>query len=305
MFERTRDLLKNLGLPGGDCHDLPVSGKKFPDGADYRIEIPTVNSVAAFRHLVKVAKENGTRINRIDDTFGIVRYTQNEIREYAKIGNGEGIEVNFSVGPRATYDTSATRLSAEGVRIGYRIRGMDQMVRAIEDVFRALDLGIRGILVYDEGMLWVLNELRKQGKLPPKTKFKFSAHNGLSNPVAFKLMHSLGADTVNPVRDLSIAMMAAFRQVLYIPLDLHTDNPKGSGGFIRTYEAPEIVKVASPVYLKAGNSALAGHGIKTTLPEAEQMALQASIVVEMVTRYYPEAVQSESGTADQSIPEIV
>jgi len=59
----------------------------------------------------------------------------------------------LSCGPRATYDTGATVLSPQGVRIGYRLRGMEQVVRAIEDVKRAVDLGVRGILVYDEGLL--------------------------------------------------------------------------------------------------------------------------------------------------------
>jgi hypothetical protein len=304
LFEKTRKQMAKIGLPMGDPQDFK-SKLKFPDGADFRIEVPTVNSVEAFKQLLKTAKENGVTINRIDDTFGIVRYTTKEIKEYAKIGNDNGVEVNFSVGPRATYDTSATRLTPEGVRIGYRLRGMDQVVRATEDVYRAIELGIKGILVYDEGHLWVLNELRKAGDIPAYVRFKFSAHNGAGNPASFKVMVGLGADSINPVRDLTIPMMASLRQAVSVPLDLHTDNPAGSGGFIRTYEAPEIVIVGAPVHLKAGNSALRGHGIKTSAAEAEQMALQASLVAEMVRRYLPEATQSPAGTPDQAIPDIV
>ena len=43
MFEETRRYVKTLGLPEGDLNDLPTSAARFPDGAAYRIEVPTVN----------------------------------------------------------------------------------------------------------------------------------------------------------------------------------------------------------------------------------------------------------------------
>jgi hypothetical protein len=64
---------------------------------------------------------------------------------------------------------------------------------------------------------------------------------------SFNLMESLGAERINPVRDLQVPMLAALRAVVSVPIDVHTDNPPGSGGFIRVYEAPEIVRVAAPV----------------------------------------------------------
>ena len=69
------------------------------------------------------------------------------------------------------------------------------------------------------------------------------------------------------------------------------------------YEAPEMVRVAAPVYLKTGNSCVSGHGQLTTPQNGIDMARQASIVVEMVKKYYPEAVQSEPGQTDMHIPE--
>ncbi|MCK5828524.1 peptidase, partial [Candidatus Bipolaricaulota bacterium] len=68
------------------------------------------------------------------------------------------------------------------------------------------------------------------------------------------------------------------------------------------YEAPVIVRIASPVYLKSGNSAVSGHGIRTTAAEGRAMADQVSIVVEMVNKYLPEAVQSGPAPADAAIP---
>ena len=102
----------------------------------------------------------------------------------------------------------------------------------------------------------------------------------------------MGADSINPVRDLQLPMIAALRAAISTPIDCHTDNPPASGGFIRTYEAPEIARLASPVHLKTGNSVLAGHGQMITAANARRMAEQASLVLEMVDRYYPEAKQS-------------
>ncbi|MPM69093.1 hypothetical protein SDC9_116037 [bioreactor metagenome] len=98
-------------------------------------------------------------------------------------------------------------------------------------------------------------------------------------------------------------MLSALRQSVTVPLDLHTDNPPGSGGFIRVYEAPEMVRVAAPVYLKTGNSCVAGHGQLTTAANGVDMARQASIVKEMVERYYPEAKQTIGVAPDMHIPE--
>ena len=302
MFDETRQSLERLGLPKGDLYELTTSGKTFPDGAHFRIEVPTINSFDALKALVDRADELGVTINRVDETYGIFRHTLGELKDYTALAKERGIALNLAVGPRAPYDTGATVHTSQGVRIAYRLRGMEQVVRAIEDVKRAVSVGCRGILVYDEGLLWVLAEMRKEGELPSDLHFKVSAHCGHANPASFKVLEGLGANTINPVRDLQLPMLAALRRAVDVPLDLHTDNPPASGGFIRSYEAPEIVRVASPVYLKTGNSAVAGHGIRTTAAEGRAMAEQASIVVEMVGKYLPEAVQSAAGTDDAAVP---
>lgn len=302
IFEETRNYLKKLDLPTGDLFDLPTSGKTFPDGAHYRLETPTINSAGALKSLLETAKDKGVNINRVDETYGIFRHTIDEIKEYAKIGNAFGAEINMSVGPRATYDTGATVQTPQGVRVGYRLRGMEQMVRAVEDVKRAVECGIRGILVYDEGMLWLLNKMREDGELPEDLHFKTSAHCGHANPVSFHVLEQLGADSINPIRDLSLPMLAALRRGTSLPLDLHTDNPPASGGFIRSYEAPEIVRVASPCHLKAGNSAVSAHGQITDAHDGKLMALQVTIIKEMVDKYMPEAIQSEPNQPDMAVP---
>lgn len=304
MFEPTRKYLKKLGLPQGDLFDMPSSPARFPDGGAFRIEIPTVNSAEAIAALLETATKNGTTINRVTETYGMFRHTRAAIKEMARLCHDYGAELVMSVGPRATYDTGATVLSPQGVRISYRLRGMEQVLRGVEDIKRGYDLGVRGFLIYDEGMLWLIGQMRKDGELPKDMIFKCSAHLGHCNPCSFRLLESLGADSINPVRDLQIPMIAALRAAVKVPLDVHTDNPPGSGGFIRVYEAPEIVRVAAPVHCKTGNSVVGGHGEMTSATDGRRMADQATIVVEMLHTYYPELKQSPKGSSDLHLPVV-
>lgn len=304
MFEETREYVKTLGLPSGDLFDMPSSGLRFPDGAAFRIEVPTVNSAEAVAALLETSTKNGITINRVTETYGMFRHTREEIKEYCRLCNEYGAELLMSTGPRATYDTGATVLSPQGVRISYRLRGMEQVLRAVEEIKRGYDLGVRGFLIYDEGMLWLVGQMRKDGALPKEIIFKTSAHLGQCNPCSFKLLASLGADSINPVRDLQIPMIAALRAAVDTPLDVHTDNPPGSGGFIRVYQAPEIVRVAAPVHCKTGNSVVSGHGEMTSAVDGKRMADQAAIVVEMLNKYYPESKQSPKRADDLRIPAV-
>ena len=166
-----------------------------------------------------------------------------------------------------------------------------------EDVKRAVDRDVV-FLVYDEGCLWVLNEMRKAGYLPPECKFKVSAHCGHGNPCAAKLLENIGANSVNPVRDIQLQMLASMRQAVDIPLDVHTENPASSGGFIRHYEVPEMIRIAAPIYLKTGGSVAKTHSWETNETDARKRAKQVLLVKRVIDTYYPEAVGSVSGSLE-------
>jgi hypothetical protein len=302
--KETRAYLAKKGFPDHDLNELPESKFRFSDGAQYRLEVPTVNSADTIRAILETAEKYGVVINRIDETRGIMVHTDEELKEYIRLAKDYLVELNLSVGPRAQYDLSPQRATgtSEAGRIGYRLRGMEQVVRAVEDVKRAIELGCRGILVYDEGLLWLLNEMRKDGEIPEDMSFKLSAHCGQGNPVSFKVMEMLGANSINPVRDLSLPMIAAIRQTVKVPIDIHVDNPASTGGMIRTYEAPDMVWVGAPIHLKTGNSALVSHGVPTTKDEGVRMAIQAILVDRMLKRYYPEAVQTKKGAKGLAVP---
>ncbi|WP_407393764.1 peptidase [Methanobrevibacter sp.] len=300
-MDNTKEFLKKIGIE--DISKDYVSDKRFADGGQYRFEVPGIQSPKTMNALLKESFKNNIFIHRVTQTKGIMMLTDDEIKEMVNLAKTYGCELFLAVGPRATYDTSATVQTKEGSRIGYRLRGFDNLVYAIEDVKRACRLGVRGILLYDEGLLWVLNQMRSEGEIPKNVHFKLSAHAGHSNPASAKLLESQGLNSLNPVRDLQIPMIAAIRNACDMSIDLHTENPKSTGGFIRHYEVPDFIRVASPVYLKTGGSVATNHNWDTTEAEAIARIKQVMLVKRVIDEYCPDAIASPNQSDDLSIPE--
>lgn len=300
-MDETIQYLAKLGISKEES--TFVSSKTFNDGGQYRLEVPGIQSPKTMEVLLREASNRDVVLHRITQTKGIMLLTDSEIREMVNLAKQYKVELFLSIGPRATYDTSASVHTQEGSRMGYRLRGYENLLYAIEDAKRAIEFGVRGILLYDEGLLWVLNQMRKDGIIPKNTHFKLSAHTGHGNPADGKLFEELGLDSLNPVRDLQIPMMAAIRSACDIPLDLHTENPKSSGGFIRHYEIPEIIKAASPVYLKTGGSVAKTHNWDSTSSDAILRLKQVELVNRVIERYLPEAKMSPKSSKDLAIPE--
>ena len=295
-MEKTRLFLENLKLPQGDDYSLKTSEKRFSDGGQYRFEVPGIQGPKAMQALLQAMDEYGIYLHRVTQTQGIMKLLDSEINRMVEYANQWKIDLVMAVGPRATTDTSASVNTPEGVRMGYRLRGQEQIVRAIEDVKRAAGLGVKSFLIYDEGCLWVLNKFREAGEIPEDCRFKMSAHAGHGNPCSAKLLEDIGANSLNPVRDIQLPMIASIRQAIDIPIDIHTENPKSTGGFIRHYEVPEMIRIAAPLYLKTGGSVAAAHSWDTTEEDARKRAKQVVLVKRMIDTYYPEAIQSPKGS---------
>ena len=300
-MEDTKNFLKKIGI--NEVSKDYESTKRFKDGGQYRFEVPGIQSPKTMKALLNEAGSKGIFIHRVTQTKGIMMLDDDEIRQMVGLAKDYGCELFLSVGPRATYDTSATVHTKEGSRIGYRLRGYDNLVYAIEDVKRACRLGVRGILLYDEGLLYALNRMRAEGELPENVHFKLSAHAGHSNPAAAKMLEEQGLNSLNPVRDLQIPMIAAIRDAIDISIDLHTENPKSTGGFIRHYEVPDFIRVAAPVYLKTGGSVAANHNWDTTEAEAVARIKQVGLVKRMIDEYCPDAIASPRNSDDLAVPE--
>ncbi len=309
-MQTTRAFLIRLGLPPGDLHDLPTTPKRFPDGAQYRVEIPSVEGPRALAAVLSEAEARRVRVHRVSQGSGIMLLTDGEIREMAKLGKEAGIEVSLFVGPRAGWETGAQIVSPAGRNLGARHRGMDQLVYAIEDVRRAVGLGIRGVLVADEGVLWVIHEMKKAGELPAGLVVKVSVQMGAANPASVRLQEQLGAGTYNVPTDLELAKLAAIRAAVDLPLDVYIEAPDNFGGFIRHYEIGDIVRVCAPVYLKFGLRNApdvypsGAHLENTVIALSRERVRRAEIGLDHLRRYYPQATQSELGAAGLAVPVI-
>ena len=294
-MQSTREFLKKIGMPAGDDYQLTTSEKRFSDGGQYRFEVPGIQGPSVMEALLEEIDKYGLYLHRVTQTKGIMMLTDSEISKMVSLAKAAQTDLILAIGPRATTDTSASVNTPEGVRMGYRLRGQEQVIRAVEEVKRASSLGCTSFLVYDEGCLWLLNEMRKAGEISAECHFKVSAHAGHGNPCAAKVLELLGANSINPVRDIQLQMLAAMRQAVDVPIDIHTENPKSTGGFIRHYEVPEMIRVAAPIYLKTGGSVAQTHSWDSTVSDAKLRAKQVLLVKRMIDEYMPDAVWSKKG----------
>ena len=169
---------------------------------------------------------------------------------------------------------------------------------------------MRSVLLADEGALWVAGEMRQARVLPADMQFKISVMMASANPTSIRLMERLGADTFNIPTDLTLAQIAAIRQAVDIPLDIYVEAPDDLGGFVRLYEIPELVRIAAPLYIKFGlrnapNIYPAGKHIGSlAVALSRERVRRAKLGLDLLVRYYPDAVQSQSGAAGLAIPVV-
>lgn len=243
--------LRALGLPTGDTCDQD-SPKRFLDGGWFRFEIPSVEGPDVLEAVVEEGRQLKVPIHRVSQGSGIQLLTDGEIAEMAHIGAEAGIEVSLFVGPRAGFETSAMHLAQNGGVVRPRLRGMASLRAALDDALRAYDLGIRSVLMADEGLISLHNLLRQQGLWPEDLKVKVSVMLAAANPVSISMIANLGVATYNCPTDLSVEQLATIRKVTSVPLDIYVESPDDVGGFVRYREIAEFIRYAAPVYLKFG-----------------------------------------------------
>jgi hypothetical protein len=285
----TREYLESINFPRGDKFELADSEKVFSSRGQYGIEVASAQTPTVIKTMLKSIKKYSFKPNRFTETRGIFRLSDDDIKEMVNICVSENVGLILSVGPRAFYDTSASARSEQGARISYRLRGMENIIHAVEDVRRAISFGVRGILVYDEGLLFLLNRMKADGLLPPNIALKVSVHCGHGNPFSLHLLEKMGATSVNVVGDLDLPMIASCREAINIPIDIHTDTPKSSGGFIRTYDVPDLIRIGAPIFLKSGAISSPAHAHLPSETDIDNRIYQAFLVYQMIERYYPQA----------------
>src|SRR2546428_73435 len=64
-MKKTQQFLSKLKLPTQDNHALEPTKKRFPDGGQYRFEIPSVEGPRVFRAVLESAKEHKVPVHRV------------------------------------------------------------------------------------------------------------------------------------------------------------------------------------------------------------------------------------------------
>jgi Peptidase family U32 len=309
--DETRDFLRSTGLPGGDLHDLPTSEKRFGDGAQYRVEIPSTEGPRALEAVLEEADRLDVRVHRVSQGSGVFMLSDVELDEMAQLAAEARVEVSLFARPNAGWDTSAQARATAGAALAPAIRGGDQLVHALEDVRRAAAHGFRSVLIADVGLLASFDAMRKAGELPAEMQAKVSVMLPAANPSSARVLADLGADTLNLPTDLSLAQIAAIRAVVDLPIDFYVEAPDNLGGFVRLYEVPEIVRVAAPVYVKFGLRNApdvypsGSHLEATVVALSRERVRRARLGLELLEREYPEAVSSELGAAGLALPDVL
>ncbi|MFG2733745.1 hypothetical protein ACGFX7_02880 [Streptomyces harbinensis] len=281
--------LVSLGhaIPDGDPADS--SPHSFPDGGRWRTEVPSVEGPEALHTVLKEAARLDVPVHRISQGSGVWMLTDAEITEMVDATAQAGVELCLFTGPRGTWDIGAGTRTASGGG-GLRARGQSAVAGCVEDALRAVSLGVRCLLVADEGVLWVLHQLRERGDLPADTTFKVSALIGPVNPAAVAVHEGLGGDSVNIPSDLTLDHLTEIRRVSRVPLDFYLEAPDDLGGYVRMHEIAELIRRGAPIYLKFGLSKApgiypyGGHLRDLTLETARERVRRGRLALDLLAR---------------------
>lgn len=297
----TREFLAGIGLPRGDLSEAPSSSKRFPDGAQFRIEIPSTEGPACLRAVLDEAAQRGVVVHRVSQGSGVLLLTDADLRQMAAMAREARIEVSLAARPHAAWGTSAMARSPAGAVVGSTAHGEEQVVQQLDDARRAAAHGFRSVLITDIGTLAVFDAMKREGLLPPEMAAKISVLLAVANPSAARVITSLGAGTLNIPTDLTLGQIAAIRAATDLPLDIYIESADEFGGFLRYGELPDIIRVASPVYLKFGlrnapdvyPSGTHLEPVVTAL--SRERVRRAAIAMELLGREAPELVMSAVG----------
>jgi hypothetical protein len=284
------------------------SEKRFPDGAQYRVEIPSTEGPRCLAAVLEEAAALDVLVHRVSQGSGVFMLTDAELDAMAVLAAGERLEVSLFARPNAGWDTSAMARAPAGAVIAPAARGPEQVEQALDDVRRAAAHGFRSVLIADLGVLSTFSQLRAAGELPGDMQAKVSVMLPVANPATARVVAELGANTINVPTDLSLPQIAAIRAAVDVPLDVYVESPDTLGGFVRLHEIPELIRIAAPVYLKFGlrnapDVYPSGTHLDTvTVALSRERVRRARLGLELLERSGFEAQTSERGASGLAVP---
>jgi Peptidase family U32 len=302
-----RPFLRSVGLPERDLHELPDSERRFPDGAMYRVEIPSTEGPRCLDVVLEAARTLDVVVHRVSQGSGVFMQTDAELDELARTARAARVEVSLFARPNAAWGLSATARAHAGFAAA--AHGQEGVVANLEDCVRAAEHGFRSVLIADVGVLDLFREARSAGLLPDDMQAKVSVMLPAANAAAARVLERLGASTINVPTDLTLPEIAAIRAAVTVPLDVYVEAPDNLGGFVRHHEIPELIRVAAPVYVKFGlrnapDVYPAGtHLEATTVALSRERVRRARLGLELLARSGRDYPTSELGAAGLAVPE--
>jgi hypothetical protein len=300
-----------LGLPAADGHQLEASPQRFPDGGQYRVEIPSVEGPRCLEAVIRAAERWDVPVARVSQGSGVGLLTDGEIEDMVQQASAAKIELSLFARPCAGWDASAMAVAPGGGFVAPTARGHEQLIAVIDEIRRAAELGVRSVLISGLGVLAVFGQLRDSGALPAQMQAKVSVTLPAANPASARVLEQLGANTINLPTDLTLAQMSAIRSTVEVPLDVYVESPDNLGGFVRHYELPRLVEIASPVYAKFGlrNAPdvypAGGHLDATTVELSRERVRRARVGLDLLARSGSKAVCSGPGAPGLALPSPV
>jgi len=286
-----------------------MSDARFADGLRYRIEIPSVEGPKVLRAVLEEAEDRGVPVRRVSQGSGVMMLTDAEIAEMAELGAESGVEVSLFLGPRGAWDTGGQSFATSAA--GGVARGNAGVEACTAEVRRSVALGIRSVLVADLGVLATLGRMKRDGELPDALVLKTSVLLPCANAASARALVELGATTINVATDLSAAELGELRSACSAPLDVYVEVPDDQGGFVRFYDVPDMIRAASPMYVKLGlrnapniyPSGLHLEGLAMNL--GRERVRRAELVLRLLAERAPELVEGRGADrpTDLAIPE--
>ena len=293
----------------GQAPPPPHSDGRFPDGARFRIEIPSVEGARVLAEVLRSADEHEIVVNRVSQGSGAMLLGESELREMAVMGAEAGIEVSLFTGPREGWDVGAHARSADGAAHAGQVRGVRGLAYAVEDIARACEAGIRSFLIADAGLLDVLRDMQRADELPHDCVWKVSVMMAPSNPAGLRVLERLGATTVNIASDTTVLQLSEMRAASNLPIDLYVESPDALGGVVRGNEVGDLIAVGAPLYVKFGlrnSRALypsGEHLVADACAIAREKVHRAAVALEWLRRLAPELEQSAPHAPGLGIPQ--
>ena len=88
-LNRVSEFMEQAGVPGRDLYDLPSSGKSFPDGCHYRLEISGVEGPRVLEALIKERRKRNIPIHRlVSFCQGGTLFDDAELKDFAQLAAG-------------------------------------------------------------------------------------------------------------------------------------------------------------------------------------------------------------------------